>query len=62
MKEEVLVEGLSRRSEEAVSGKGRHAVSVTLPGNLGDVGQIVSCRITGVRNNTLIAERIGDEE
>ena len=58
MKEEVLVEGLSRRSEDAVSGKGRHAVSVTLPGSLEDVGRIIPCRITEIRNNTLIAERI----
>lgn len=55
--EEVLVEGLSRRSTEAVSGKGRHGVSVTLPGSPEDIGQIVPCRITGIKNNTLTAER-----
>lgn len=59
IEEEVLVEGLSRRSQEAVSGKGTHAVSVTLPGSKQDVGKIVPCRITGIKNNTLIAERIG---
>lgn len=58
MKEEVLVEGLSRRSDKAVSGKGRHGVSITMPGTLTDVGRIVPCRVTGVKNNTLMAERI----
>ena len=57
-KEEVLVEGLSKRSEEAVSGKGRHAVSVTLDGGAGDVGQIVKCEITGIKHNTLMGKRI----
>ena len=57
MEEEVLIEGLSRRSAEAVSGKGRHGVSVTLPGGAEDVGQIVSCRVTGIKNNTLTGER-----
>ena len=56
--EEVLVEGLSRRSDQAVSGKGRHGVSVTLAGALSDTGSIVSCRIKEVKNNTLLAERM----
>ena len=56
--EEILVEGLSRRSKLAVSGKGRHAVSVTVEGNEQDIGQIVKCRITGLKNNTLTGERI----
>ena len=58
MEEEVLTEGLSRRSDRAVSGKGRHAVSITLPGNEQDIGRIVPCRVTGIKNNTLTAERI----
>ncbi len=58
-REEVLVEGLSRRSDKAVSGKGRHAVSITLPGSAEDIGKIISCRVTGVKNNTLMAEREG---
>ena len=57
-REEVLVEGISRRSQEAVSGKGRHGISVTLPGGLEDVGQIVPCRVIGIKNNTLIAEKV----
>ena len=56
--EEILVEGLSRRSAEAVSGKGRHAVSVTVEGSEKDIGQILQCRITGLKNNTLTGERI----
>ncbi|MBR3332791.1 MAG: tRNA (N6-isopentenyl adenosine(37)-C2)-methylthiotransferase MiaB [Clostridia bacterium] len=56
--EEILVEGLSRRSKLAVSGKGRHAVSVTVEGTEQDIGQIVKCRITGLKNNTLTGERI----
>lgn len=60
-REEVLTEGFSRRSTEAVSGKGLHGVSVTLPGSAEDIGRIIPCRITGIRNNTLIAERIEEK-
>ncbi len=56
--EEVLAEGFSRRSNKAVSGKGTHGVSVTVPGNTEDIGRIIRCRITGLKNNTLTAERI----
>ena len=56
--EEILVEGLSKRSRNAVSGKGRHAVSVTLDGGEKDIGEIVRCRITALKHNTLMAERI----
>ena len=56
--EEILVEGMSKRSNLAVSGKGRHAVSVTVEGDEQDIGQILKCRITGLKNNTLIGERI----
>ncbi len=56
--EEILVEGISRRSREAVSGKGKHAVSVTVRGNENDIGQILRCRITDLKNNTLTGERI----
>jgi tRNA-2-methylthio-N6-dimethylallyladenosine synthase len=58
MEEEVLAESLSKRDDHAVSGKGRHAVSVTLPGTAEDVGKIIRCRITAVKNNTLMGERI----
>ena len=57
--EEVLVESLSRRSDIAVSGKGKHGVSITLPGSAADVGQIVRVKVTEMKNNTLMGERIG---
>jgi len=56
--EAVLVEGLSRRSDRAVSGKGRHGVSITLPGSEKAIGQIVRVRVTEMKNNTLMAERL----
>ena len=56
--EEVLVEGLSRRSDKAVSGHGRHGVSITFPGTEADIGTIVRVRVTEMKNNTLMAERI----
>ena len=56
--EEILVEGLSRRSEHEISGKGLHGISVTTQGGNDDIGRIVRCRITGLKNNTLTAERI----
>lgn len=58
IREEILVEGLSRRSHEAVSGKGLHAISVTVPGSADDIGKILPCRITGLKNNTLTGERL----
>ena len=58
MEEEVLVEGFSKRSEEAVSGKGKHGVSVTMDGEEKDIGNIVKCRITGLKHNTLMGERV----
>jgi len=58
MEEEVLAEAVSKRSELALSGRGRHGVSVTLPGNHGEIGTVLKCRITGVKNNTLTAERM----
>ena len=60
--EEILVEGLSRRSREAVSGKGKHAVSVTVQGSEEDIGKILRCRVTGLKNNTLTGERTEGEE
>lgn len=56
--EEILVEGLSRRSEHEISGKGLHGISVTTGGCNEDIGRIIRCRITGLKNNTLTAERI----
>ena len=56
--EKVLVENISRRDEKAVSGRGLHGISVTIPGGAEDVGSIVRCRITGVKNNTLTGGKI----
>ena len=58
MEEEVLVEGLSRRSDRQVSGHGRHGVGITLPGNENEIGTIGRVRITAMKNNTLLGERI----
>ena len=58
MEEEVLVEGLSRRSNKQVSGHGRHGVGITLPGTEEDIGKIIRVRVTDMKNNTLVAERI----
>ena len=55
--EEVLAEGISRRSTLEISGKGLHGVSITLPGDAHDIGSIIRCRVTGLKNNTLTAER-----
>ncbi len=60
--EEVLVEGLSRRSGDAVSGKGGHGISITFPGNGADVGRVIPVRVTGQKNNTLTAERLEAEK
>ncbi len=56
--EEVLVEGLSRRSDKAVSGHGRHGVGITFPGTEADIGKIVRVRVAAMKNNTLMGERI----
>lgn len=55
--EEVLVEGLSKRSSTEVSGKGRHGISITMPGGEKDIGTIIQCRIRDLKNNTLTADR-----
>ena len=57
MNEEALIEGFSRRSQLDVSGKGRHGISITVKGCAEDIGKIVHCRINGLKNNTLTAER-----
>lgn len=58
MDEEILVEGFSRRSNQEVSGKGRHGISITVSGSAEDIGKIVRCRVAGLKNNTLTAERL----
>ena len=56
--EEILVEGLSRRSDQYVSGKGKHGISITVKGTEQEIGTIVRCRVTGLKNNTLTADRL----
>ncbi len=56
--EEVLVEGFSKRSLQAVSGKGQHGVSITFDGTADDIGKIIRCRVKELKHNTLTAERI----
>ena len=54
--EEVLVESVSKRSSREVSGKGRHGISITIPGTAEDIGKIIRCKVNGIKNNTLTAE------
>ncbi len=56
--EEILVEGLSKRSSSAVSGRGKHGISITIDGTEADIGEILRCRVTGLKNNTLTGERV----
>ena len=56
-REEILVEKISKRSGQAVSGKGRHGVSITVEGSDADIGQILPVRVTALKNNTLMGER-----
>ena len=58
--EEILAERLSRRSQKALSGKGRHGVSITVEGREEEIGEIIRCRVTGIKQNTLTAERISE--
>jgi len=55
--ESVLVEGLSKRDDTKVSGKGTRNITVTLDGGEADVGTIVPVTITSVAVNTLRGER-----
>lgn len=57
MDEEVLVEGISKRSDSQISGKGKHGISITLDGTENDIGKIVKCKINALKNNTLMAVR-----
>jgi tRNA-2-methylthio-N6-dimethylallyladenosine synthase len=56
-REEVLVEGLSRRAGTMVSGKGRRNITVTFAGNQQDIGKIIPVKITSAAVNTLRGER-----
>ena len=57
-KEQVLVEGLSKRDDTKISGKGTRSITITLEGTEADVGTIVPVTITSMAANTLRGERI----
>ncbi len=58
LEEQILTEGISKRSSDAVSGRGKHGVSITVKGSADEIGQLLNVRITGIKNNTLTAERM----
>ena len=58
LEEQILTEGISKRSNDAVSGRGKHGVSITVKGSADEIGQLLNVRITGIKNNTLTAERM----
>ncbi len=53
----VLVEGLSKRDEGMVSGKGRRNITITFPGDARDIGAILPVTITSCAANTLRGQR-----
>ena len=55
--EMVLVEGLSKRDPNKISGKGTRGITVTLDGSAEDVGRIIPVTITSAAVNTLRGER-----
>lgn len=57
MREEVLVEGLSKRDPLKVSGKGGRSVTITFDGTAEDIGKIIPVTITSAATNTLRGER-----
>ncbi|MDD6040462.1 MAG: tRNA (N6-isopentenyl adenosine(37)-C2)-methylthiotransferase MiaB [Clostridia bacterium] len=56
-RELVLVEGLSKRDPNKVSGKGTRGITVTLDGTAADIGTIVPVTITSAAVNTLRGQR-----
>jgi tRNA-2-methylthio-N6-dimethylallyladenosine synthase len=55
--ESVLVESVSKRDQNMVSGKGTRGITITLPGMPEDIGKIIPVKITSSAVNTLRAER-----
>jgi len=53
----VLIEGLSKRDPNKVSGKGTRNITVTLDGSSEDIGKIIPVTITSAAVNTLRGER-----
>ena len=54
----VLIEGISKRDPNKVSGKGTRNITVTLDGTSEDIGKIIPVTITSAAVNTLRGERI----
>lgn len=55
--EQVLVEGLSKRDNGMVSGKGTRNITVTFEGTAEDIGKVIPVHITSLAVNTLRGER-----
>ena len=53
----MLIEGLSKRDPNKVSGKGTRNITVTLDGSVEDIGKIIPVTITSAAVNTLRGER-----
>ncbi len=51
--EEVLVEGISKKNEKQVSGKGKRGIAVVFEGNKEDIGKIIPVKIISSISNTL---------
>lgn len=54
----VLVESISKRDENNVSGKDEHGMTVNFPGNTDLIGQLVKVKITSAGDSSLRAEMI----
>ncbi|MBN1777695.1 MAG: tRNA (N6-isopentenyl adenosine(37)-C2)-methylthiotransferase MiaB [Clostridiales bacterium] len=59
--EQVLVEGVSKRSRTMVSGKGRRNITVTFAGDTRDTGKLIQVKINAAAANTLRGERVTTE-
>ncbi len=58
LKEEVLVESISRKDENQVSGKGKRSITIVFEGTKQDIGQIIPVEITHTNGSTLFAKRL----
>lgn len=58
LKEEVLVESISRKDENQVSGKGKRSITIVFEGKKEDIGQIIPVEITHTNGSTLFAKRL----
>lgn len=56
-RESVLVESISKRDSQQVSGKGTRSITITLDGTAEDIGKVIPVTITSAAVNTLRGER-----